>query len=81
MAGHTLIKVTAKIINGKLDEKMVPKYPGPGSLQQAPAFVPEIGPAIKQFPVRRSRKVNIHHHKDLDSRVESTFYRPVKIQL
>ena len=42
--------MTAKIVNGKLDKQMVPKNPGPGSLQQAPTFVPEIGPAIKQFP-------------------------------
>ena len=28
-------------------------------------------------PIGESR-VNIHHHKDPDSRVESTFYRPVR---
>ena len=50
MSAQALIKVTAKIVNGKLDKQMVPKNPGPGSLQQAPTFVPEIRPAIKQFP-------------------------------
>lgn len=45
-----VIKVAAKLVNRKFDKKVVPKNPGPGSLQQTPTFVPEIGPAIKQIP-------------------------------
>ena len=48
-SAHAFIKVTAKIVNRKFDKQMVPKNPGPGLLHQAPTFVPEIGPAIKQF--------------------------------
>ena len=49
VAAHALIEVMAKIVNRKLDKHMVPKYPGPQSLHQAPTFVPKFGPAIKQF--------------------------------
>ncbi len=47
---HAFIKVAAKIVNPKVNKKVVAKNPGPGSLQQSPALLTEIGPAIKQFP-------------------------------
>ena len=40
----------SQFIETLFDKQMVPKNPGPGLLHQAPTFVPEIGPAIKQFP-------------------------------
>ena len=47
---ETIIKMTAKIIGRKSLEKMLPKNTGPGSLQQQPAFLSKIGPAIKKIP-------------------------------
>ena len=75
MAGPC-VHVTAKIVNRKFDKQMVPKNPGPGLLHQAPTFVPEIGPAIKQFS-GPSVAVNMHNYNPADSHEESTFYRPV----